>query len=64
MTRQGVNTEAVFKKDRRDFIRSISLLRIKARKAIEDITWKNFNIRHEIVGGWKRGMNMPRIVQS
>ena len=50
--------------NRRDSIWTVSLLRIKARKGMENIIMMNFNFRDEVVRGWRSKRNMPSIIQS
>ena len=53
----------VFEKNRRDSIRTVSFPRIKTREGLENVRIKNFNIRDEVVRGWRSRKNMPSIIQ-
>ena len=54
----------VFENNWRDFIRTVSLQRIKAREGLENVIIKNFNLRDEVIRGWRSRRNMPSIIQS
>ena len=51
----------VYENNRRDSIRTVSLLRIKSREGMENVIMKYFNFRDEVVRGSR---NMPSIIQS
>ena len=53
----------VFENIKRDSIRTVSLLRIKARETMKNVIRKNFNFEDEIVRGWRSRKNMPSIIQ-
>ena len=42
----------VFENYRRNFIRTVSLLKIKTREGIENIIMKNYICREEVIRGW------------
>ena len=54
----------VFENNRRDSIRTVRFLRIKAREGLENVIMKNFYFRDEIVRGCRCRRNMPSIIQS
>ena len=54
----------VFENNRRDFIRIVSLPRIKAREGMQNVIMKNFNFRDEVVRGWRNKRNISTIIQS
>ena len=54
----------VFKNNKRDSIRTVSLSRIKAREGMENVIMKNFKFRDEVVRGWRSRKNMLSIIQS
>ena len=54
----------IFLNNRRDYIRTVSLPRIKAREGLENVIINNFNFRDKVVRGWRSRRNMPSIIQS
>ena len=62
---QAVNEfESTVFENRRDSIRTVSFLRIKAREGLENVIIKNFDFRDEVVRGWRSRKNTPCIIQS
>lgn len=43
------NRRTIFKDSGKDYIRTVSLLKVKDIQSIENITWKNLNNRHNEV---------------
>ena len=53
----------VFENNKREFIRTVILPKIKARESLENVMIKNFNFRNEVVRGWRSRKNMPSVIQ-
>ena len=53
----------VLENNRRDFIRTIRLPRVKISEGRRNIIMKDLNIRHDVVSAWRRRKNKSRLME-